>query len=102
MNDRKHQYRRTSIRRAIRTIKALNRECGVTVKELADYLEFKSTNPATRYHSAMRWIDVASTEIAVVELDARRYSQGAACDIKNHRSNGGSMAKVYGVIKDAI
>ena len=85
--------------RAFKTIEALQRESGVTVSELADHLEFESDSPGTRYKSAMRWIDTASLFIPVIELEDRRYSFGAACDINNHRSNGGSTAAVYGIME---
>ena len=99
MKNRKHRYLGTSMERAFKTILALQREDGVTVRELADYLEFESVSAGTRYKSSMRWIDTASLFVPVIELENRRYSFGAACDINNHRSSGGSTAIVYGIME---
>ena len=81
--------KRDPIKRAFLTIQALQRRSGVTAKELADILDFDSTQRANRYVSAKYWIDHAGYFLPVVEIGKRRH-EGAKV---------GRKATVYGVLR---
>lgn len=87
-------YRRESIRRAIRTLKALNRRNGVTASELADILEFTAGKKKCRHNAAKRWIDEASLEYPIAEIGKRRSF--------NSNGSGGPLATIYKHIGGAI
>ena len=80
-------YRRDSIDRAFKTIIALQRKSGVTIRELSEILEFNGELPKTRHNCAKTWIDAASTHLPVVEIGLRR-SQGV---------NMGALSTAYGI-----
>ena len=72
---RKEPYRRDSINRAIKTLLALSRRNGATVRELTAILGF-SGNRTSSYESAKAWLDAAACQLPVIEI-GRRHSANA-------------------------